>query len=335
MKTVIIGKNDGGQRLDKFISKYTVGLPMGLMYKFIRKKRIKVNGARAKENMVLRAGDTVEMYIPDEFFPESGADSANSAQKSFAAVKNYPDIVYEDENILLCNKRPGVLVHDGDDAGKGSAGTLIHSLQAYLYMKGEYDPAAEASFAPSLCNRIDRNTGGIVIAAKNAAALREMNELIREGRINKKYLCAVHGKTDSGGVIKGYIFKNTKTKTVTVYDDPRRGAKEAVTEYRTLAYDQRLRLSLIEVRLITGRTHQIRAHFAHIGHPLLGEGKYAVNREDARIGWSHQALYSYKLGFSVPQDSSLHYLNGKEFTVPAEDVKFLKYFENIPDIGLK
>lgn len=335
MKTVTIGKNDDSQRLDKFISKYTVGLPMGLMYKFIRKKRIKVNGARAKENTMLRLGDTVEMYIPDEFFPASGVDSYAAVRQSLASVKNYPDIVYEDENIILCNKRPGVLVHDGDDAGKGSVGTLIHSVQAYLYAKGEYDPAAEASFAPSLCNRIDRNTGGIVIAAKNAAALREMNELIRVGGVNKKYLCAVHGKTDSRGVIKGYIFKNTKTKTVTVYDEPRQGAKEAVTEYTALAYDSHLRLTLLEVRLITGRTHQIRAHFAHIGHPLLGEGKYAVNRDDARMGWSHQALYSYKLDFSVPGEGVLHYLDGKEFTVPAEDVKFLKYFENIPDIGLK
>lgn len=335
MKTFTIGKNDAEQRLDKFISKCTVGLPMGLMYKFIRKKRIKVNGARAKENTMLRLGDTVEMYIPDEFFPASGSDSQASVRRSFASVKRYPDIVYEDENIVLCNKRPGVLVHDGDDAGKGSVGTLIHSLQAYLYAKGEYDPAAEVSFAPSLCNRIDRNTGGIVIAAKNATALRDMNELIREGGVNKKYLCAVHGKTDSSGVIRGYIFKNTKTKTVTVYEEPRRGAKDAVTEYRTLAYDPSLRLSLLEVRLITGRTHQIRAHFAHIGHPLLGEGKYAVNRDDVRLGWSHQALYSYKLSFSVPAGGSLTYLDGKEFTVPAEDVKFLKYFENIPDIGLK
>ncbi len=325
MRQFQIGKNDCGQRLDKFVTKSVRGLPTSLMYKYIRTKRIKVNGKRAEQKQMLEPGDVVEMYIPEEFFSESAGND------ELTRIKVNLDILYEDENILLCDKRPGVLSHTGDRDESSAREipereTLIFHIQAYLCQKGEYDPKAELSFAPALCNRIDRNTGGIVIAAKNAEALRTMNELIRDGNVHKTYLCAVHGTMPKmEDTLSGYLFKNTKTKTVTVSDEPRRGAKEILTGYRVLAVNREEALSLLEVRLLTGRTHQIRAHMASVGHPLLGEGKYGVNRQDRVLGWQHQALYSYRVHFTVP-DGVLAYLHDRTFTAKRENIRFLPLF---------
>lgn len=325
MRQFHIEKNDSGQRLDKFVTKSVRGLPTSLMYKYIRTKRIKVNGKRAEQKQMLEVGDLVEMYIPDEFFGEVSVDG------ELSRVKVNLDILYEDENILLCDKHPGILAHTGDKDEKGSREipereTLIFHIQAYLYQKGEYDPQKEHSFAPALCNRIDRNTGGIVIAAKNAEALRAMNALIREGGVHKTYLCAVHGRMPKKeDVLSGYLFKNTKTKTVTVSKSPTRGAKEIKTGYRVLSVNYEHDLSLLEVRLFTGRTHQIRAHMDAIGHSLLGEGKYGVNKADRTLGWRHQALYSYKVDFAVP-DGHLSYLNGRSFTATRAGIRFLSLF---------
>ncbi len=325
MRSFTINANDAGQRLDKFVTKTVRGLPQSLLYKYIRTKRIKVDGKRAHEGDILTAGAVVEMYIPEEFFEEK------TAAREFDRVKLTPEIVYEDENILLCDKKPGVLVHVGDEGDKNTADasereTLLFALQAYLVQKGEYDPAAENSFAPALCNRIDRNTGGIVIFAKNANALRVMNEAIRDGKVHKKYLCAVHGKTTGTVLLTGYLRKDYKTKMVTVFKEAKPGAKEIKTRYRTLAYNKERNLSLLEVELLTGRTHQIRAHMAHAGFPLLGEGKYAHNKEDRKSGYSYQALYSCKLSFTGLEDTDLANLMGREFSVKRENIPFLTLF---------
>lgn len=326
MRTFNLNSNDAGQRLDKFIAKATEGMPKSLMYKFIRTKRIKLNGKKAHENDILSAGDVIEMYIPDEFF----ADSDDSADYSKVKVK--PDIVYEDENIILCDKKPGILVHLGDEGDKNRADaaereTLIYILTAYLVNKGEYDPSAENSFAPALCNRIDRNTGGIVILAKNAAALRDVNEAIRDNRVHKKYLCAVHGRFDSTAekTIRAYHMKDYKTNTVRISDRELKGSREIITKYKPLCTNKKHDLTLTEVTLVTGRTHQIRAHMAHIGHPLLGEGKYAHNAEDRKLGFSSQALYSSSVEFDFASDG-MKYLNGRKFTVNGRNIDFLRLF---------
>ncbi|MGM9652723.1 MAG: pseudouridine synthase [Eubacteriales bacterium] len=325
MRSFTINQNDGGQRLDKFVTKTVRGLPASLMYKYIRTKRIKVNGKRTEPRQMLAAGDLVEMYIPDEFFTEQ------TAEAEFTRAHAAPQILYEDDNILLCDKRPGLLTHPGDrdEAGSDEASereTLIFQIQAYLYRKGEYDPQKENSFSPALCNRIDRNTGGIVIAAKNADALRAMNAQLRLGNVHKTYLCAVHGKMpQKEELLHGYLTKNTKTKTVTVQKSPARGAKEIATGYRVLAYASEHDLSLLEVRLLTGRTHQIRAHLASVGHPLLGEGKYGVNRSDRALGFRFQALYSYRVAFTIPE-GTLSYLDGRTFAARRENVRFLSLF---------
>ncbi|MBP3377244.1 MAG: RluA family pseudouridine synthase [Clostridia bacterium] len=323
MRKFTVNNNDSGQRLDKFVTKATEGMPKSLLYKFIRTKRIKLNGGRAHENDILSVGDVIEMYIPDEFF--GGADDT----PDYSKVKVKPDIVYEDENIILCNKKPGILVHLGDEGDKNRADaaereTLIFALTAYLVNKGEYDPSAENSFAPALCNRIDRNTGGIVILAKNAPTLRAINEAIRENRVHKRYLCAVHGKLNGERTLTAYHTKDHRTNTVRIFDRQVPGSREIITKYKSLAYNGKNDLTLLGIDLITGRTHQIRAHMAHIGHPLLGEGKYARNAEDRRLGFSSQALYSSTVEFEL--DGELKYLSGKVFSVKENCIDFLRLF---------
>ncbi|MBR5880842.1 MAG: RluA family pseudouridine synthase [Clostridia bacterium] len=318
MRTFTVKKNDAGQRLDKFLSKAVKGLPMSLMYKYIRTKKIKVNRARTQQNYMLVEGDEIQLFIRDEFFESPEQDTG-----ALSRIVPKLSIVYEDENIILLNKRPGVLVHEDADAKDN---TLVMHLQAYLAQKGEYDPEDEQSFAPAMCNRIDRNTGGIVIAAKNAAALREMNEHIREDRIGKYYLCAAHGvPAQKKQTLRGYLRKNAADNTVEVRDKAFPGAKEIITEYRVIG--EKGGDALLEVHLITGRTHQIRAHLAHIGHPLIGDGKYGINKKDREKGYKYQALYAYRLRFELDgKGEVLSYLDGKEFRLPESEIWFLKDF---------
>ncbi|MBQ4538931.1 MAG: RluA family pseudouridine synthase [Oscillospiraceae bacterium] len=317
MKEFLINENDAGQRLDRFIKKAAPLLPPSLMQRYIRIKRIKVNGKRAENAYMLALGDTVQLYNNDEFFPPE-----SDSKLSFMAARGKLNVVYEDENILLADKEPGLVVHEDES---GDIDTLIGRIQRYLYEKKEYDPNAENSFAPALCNRIDRNTGGIVIAAKNAASLRVLNELIKERLIDKFYLCVIHGKVSpSAGTYKSFMLKDERQKMVRVFDSPKPGAKTAITKYKTLKTNDRF--SLMEIELLTGRFHQIRAQFAYVGHPLLGDTKYGTAKQNKDTGFKFQALYSYKLRFSAGEKAEhLAYLNGKEFVV--KDVPFLSLFK--------
>ncbi len=318
MRSIIIKKNDAGQRLDKFLSKAVKGLPTSLMYKFIRTKKIKVNRHRTEQKYVLAEGDVIDLFIRDEFFESPERDTG-----AICRIEPKIEVVYEDENILLVNKRPGVVVHEDDEAKDN---TLIMHIKAYLYKKGEYDPKEEQSFAPALCNRIDRNTGGIVVSAKNAAALRIMNEKIKNNEISKFYLCAVHGVPQKKEqTMRAYLKKDSSANMVKIYDKKVGDAKEIVTRYRVLA--EKNGNALLEVELITGRTHQIRAHMAHIGHPLIGDGKYGVNKSDRDKGYKYQALYAYRLRFDFKDtEGELGYLRGKEIQLDNDAVWFLSDF---------
>ena len=316
MKELTIQHNDAGQRLDRFLAKAVPLLPASLAQKYIRIKRIKLNGARAERDTRLKEGDVLQLYINDEFFDKPREDNA---YLTVASPKL--NIVYEDDQILLVDKRPGLAVHPHDGAEYGR--TLIDHIQAYLYQKHEWSPRSENSFTPALCNRIDRNTGGIVIAAKTAEALRVMNQKIKDREMDKRYLAIVEGTPKpKEGSLKGYLFKDSKQNRVFVTDTPQPGSKSCQTDYRILSSANGL--SLVECKLITGRTHQIRAQFAHAGHPLLGDGKYG--KLDKRFDRNYQALYSYRLRFDFTTDAgSLDYLNGKSFQV--EQVDFVaEYF---------
>lgn len=318
MKELTVKKNDAGQRLDRFVGKAVPLLPESLLQKYIRLKRIKLNGKGAKRDIRVVEGDVLQLYINDEFFEKPREEN------SYLKVGTPRlDIVYEDENILLADKKPGVLCHS---AGQWDYNTLIANIQAHAWQSGEWDPRRENAFAPALCNRIDRNTGGIVIAAKNAEALRVMNQKIKDREIGKYYLCAVFGKPrPAKGRLENYLFKDAKKNQVYVSEKSTPGAKTAVTEYETIK--SKGELSLVECRLLTGRTHQIRAQMAHFGHPLLGDGKYGVEKKNRSYGESGQALYSYKLSFDFTTDAgALEYLSGKSFEV--NDIYFVeKYFK--------
>ncbi|MBR0536163.1 MAG: RluA family pseudouridine synthase [Clostridia bacterium] len=318
MREFYINKNDAGQRLDKYITKSFPLLPQALMYKYIRSKRIKVNNKRSEISYRLKENDLVSLYINDEFF-----EAVKPKYDFLNAGKNIK-IVYEDDNILLMDKPAGILSHPDED---NYTDTAITRIKRYLYEKGEYKPEGEMSFAPALVNRIDRNTCGIIIAAKNAESLRILNEKLKNRELHKLYLCVVIGKLKkSEGIIKGYLEKNEKQNKVYISEKSTDKSKEIATKYHVLGHKNGL--SLVEVELLTGRTHQIRASFSHLGTPLLGDGKYGTNAQNKQFGgYKKQFLYSYKLAFDFETEAGiLDYLNGKSFEV--EDVWFKEAFYN-------
>lgn len=313
MREIYIGKNDAGQRLDKFLIKKFNNLPFSMMYKLIRKKKITINRKRAKENQILAEGDLILIFAPDDALSENQPKRIKTSGKV--------NIAYEDENILIADKESGLLVHS-DTQEEGD--TLIDRITAYLIDRNEFDPDMENSFAPALCNRIDRNTEGLVIAAKNASALREMNEIIKQRNIDKRYLAVLHGVPNPReGEIRLSLEKDSKDNIVRVKNS--KNAKSAVTKYKVISHTKSKEFSLVEIELITGRTHQIRVSFAHIGHPLLGDGKYAINKKDREMGYKSQALCAYSISFvGCKNYKTLGYLEG--LNVTAKDPKFLDLF---------
>ena len=318
MKSFTASTNDAGQRLDKFITKVCPALPTAQLYKYIRLKRVKVNGKKSEISYKLTQGDLIELYINDEFFEK--ADSATA----FLALTPKLDIVYEDEHILLLNKRPGVVVHEDDD---GTVDTLINNIKAYLFQKGHWNPQDSGSFTPALCNRIDRNTGGIVIAAKTAPALRILNEQIKQHHLEKAYLCLAHGKFEKPkGTVKNFLWKDEKQNKVLAFSSPRPGAKTAITHYRVVEYKKGF--SLVECTLETGRTHQIRVHMQGLGHPLVGDTKYGTAKQNRELPFQGQCLYSYRLTLLPTGDwGELSYLAGKTFAI--EHIYFLDFFKKL------
>ena len=318
MKKISVNKNDAGNRLDKFINKCFPNIPYSLLYKYIRKKRIKVKGKKEEISYRLKENDILELYINDELLEKSNKSS------DFKAASEDIEILYEDDNIMIINKKAGLIVHPDDDI---KVDCLVNRIKNYLFKKGEFNPENENSFAPALVNRIDRNTSGIVIAAKNAESLRILNLKMKERELHKKYICILCGtlKKDSE-ILKAFLDKNSSENKVYISDKMKnKNYKTILTKYSVI--DKSKKFTLAEIELLTGRTHQIRAHMAYLGHPLLGDGKYGVNRINREMGYKYQALCAYKLKFDFKdKDNILGYLDGKEFGVNMDKIWFVSDF---------
>ncbi|MCL2562483.1 MAG: RluA family pseudouridine synthase [Oscillospiraceae bacterium] len=281
MREMTVGKNDAGQRLDRFLAKAVPLLPGTLVQKYIRTKRIKVDGKRTERNYRLIEGDTIQLYIGDAFF-----ETAAATERYRTITEPKLAVCYEDDAILIVDKPPGLLSHSGDDPNEV---TLADLVKAYLYRSGQWKPDSEQSFVPALCNRLDRNTGGLVLAAKTAEAQRDLNAKIRAREVDKYYLLAVHGRpAPEAGRIEGHLVKDSTQNHVSVAEAGAQDAKDAVTEYRTL--ETKGDVSLVECKLETGRTHQIRAQMAALGCPLLGDRKYGGGGDEP-----YQALWAYRV----------------------------------------
>ena len=309
MKKIVVTKNDSGQRLDKFLLKSFETLPKSMMFKQIRKKNIKVNKKRCTPEQVICEGDIIELYIADDMLKKK------ETHYDFLSAPKELDIIYEDENIILLNKKSGMLCHP--ERGE-YVNTLISSLKRYLFESGKWNPKEENSFSPALANRIDRNTSGIVIGAKNYEALRFINSKIKNREIKKYYLTICEGEFENKcETLEGYLTKNEQKNMVSVSETETKGSKRILTKYTVLDYKNGL--SLVEVELLTGRTHQIRAHLASVGHPLLNDGKYGKTH-----GRFSQELCSYKLKFEFKKAEAFEYLNNKEFEI--KNCEVLKKF---------
>lgn len=313
MRTFIINENDSGQRIDKFITKALPDLPKSMMYRLFRQKDVKLNGKRCDFSAKLNAGDEVRVYVRDEL------STAKKADMSFLSVPSDLDIVYEDSSVIIVNKPQGLDSHPGGSL----ADSLIDRIKHYLYNKGEYSPENEASFAPALTSRLDRNTCGLVTAAKKAEALRELNDAVKNGFVTKIYRCITVAAPPDGVILTAYHKKEESRNIVRISDTPLDGYKQIKTGCRTVS--SRNGLYLAEITLYTGRTHQIRAHLAHAGAPVLGDGKYGNIAANKRYGEYRQALCAYSLRFSLPESSPLRYLN--DVTIKAGTPEFeRKYF---------
>lgn len=306
MRVITVTANEAGQRLDKLLFKYMNLAGKSFLYKMMRKKNITLNGKKCDGSEKLGTGDEIKLFLSDETIDKFSEVRIQKVKKIHLSI------VYEDEHLLLINKPSGMLSQKAGEKDE----SLVEYLIDYLLAGGEITKESLQSFRPSICNRLDRNTSGMVIAGKSLAGLQLMSEAIKNRSIGKYYLCVVKGRMDTSQTIEGYLLKDEKTNQVKIYSEERAGALPICTKYRPLRTDGAF--TLLEVELVTGRSHQIRAHLSSIGHPIAGDYKYgepAVNREvKERFGVTSQLLHSYRLVMPEELLEPLRYLSGKEFT---------------------
>lgn len=317
MKSFTAGPNENGVRLSRFVEGVTKDMPRSMMYKAFRNKRIKVNGKKGAPEDRIKAGDLIELYINDEFFPV-GKPTAKTAKP-----RRQPPVtvVYEDENFAVLYKPAHLLCHS-DRTGDAN---LVDAFAAYLEAKGEYDPHAEKRFAPALCNRLDRGTEGLVLAAKSYAALRDLNAIIRDDMMKKEYLTITVGAPPQGRFV-AWLQHSEKNNKVRIHARESEGYKQIITEVTVIR--QAGPFALCRIGLITGRTHQIRAHLAYLGHPVLGDIKYGNHKMNERTGLKTQALCAQRLTFGrIPEENTLQYLSGR--VIKLNDPEIVKTYERL------
>ena len=324
MKEIIIGINEQGKRLDSFLKTYLKEASSSFIYKMLRKKNITLNDKKADGKEKLTQGDCVKIYFAEEtllkFIGNSSSKNDISYKEAFKRLGNLP-VIYEDDNILLVNKPVGVLSQKADDDDL----SLNEWLVGYLLDKGEFSEQSLLTYRPSICNRLDRNTSGIVICAKSLIGARTMNRLIKERSVRKFYRTIVKGEVSEGVSLKGYLYKDEKNNRVNISEmDPKDERYSYIeTVYEPLEYLRELDMTYLEVELITGKPHQIRAHLSSIGHPIIGDVKYGGPKVS---GLKFQLLHSYKLLFPEKLNDPFHNISGKEFIASLPDTfnKFLK-----------
>lgn len=320
MIEIVIGKNDNEQRVDRFLKKYLNKAPKGYVYKMIRKKRIKLNGKNIKPENTIYDGDIIKFFLAQETIDKFRENIDEILQEVNL------NIVYEDENIILVNKPIGLLSHSAD--GDYTEKNLVDQIVTYLYKKGEYSPRIEKTFRPSICNRLDKNTSGIVIGAKNYEALKEINEAFRNRKIDKYYKSIVKGELKKDLELKSYIEKDMNKNMMRVIDRNSQGSKEIITKVKKMCSNGKF--TLVDIELVTGRTHQIRAHLSSIGYPIIGDRKYGDKdtnmffREKYKL--ENQFLHCYKIDI-LELSGNLSYLNNKIFI--ADEPKTFKNIEEV------
>ena len=307
MQSIKVNDKNSNVKIEKYLQTIYPGLSYSTLQKAFRRKDIKANGSRVGKDYIVKTGDMLEIYIADTLLsgqPVSGNN--NNDNKAFS-------VVYEDDNILIVNKNQGIPVHPDRDQPQH---TLIDLVREYLRQKGDY-PVNSANFQPALCHRLDRNTGGLVIIAKNQTSLDIMLEKLEAQEVKKYYQCLVKGRMEkSEAGLKAYLWKDAGKSRVFVSDHKKTGSLLIMTKYKVFEYHSEQDVSLLEIELLTGRTHQIRAHLAFIGHPVIGDGKYGINALNRSFGMKQQALWAYKLKFEFTKSGSLlNYLNNKEFSI--------------------
>ena len=324
MKSFTAGPNDAGVRLSRFVLGVTTNLPTGMLYKGLRNKRIKVNGKRTEADYRIQEGDVIELYLNDEFFTAPARPARAAAPKP---KQPKVTVVYEDDQIAVLYKPTHLLCHS-DRTGDAN---LVDAFIARQIAAGEYSPENENAFSPAICNRLDRGTEGLVIAAKTAAALREMNRIIREDLLGKEYLTITCGIPPKGRHV-AWLHHEEKNNKVTVRPTEAEGYKEIIT---AVEIEQSAGpFALCRIGLITGRTHQIRAHLAFLGAPVLGDIKYGSRKMNERTGLRTQALCAVRLTFAaLPEESCLHALSGRVIELPHPAI--LDQFEKLTERNRK
>jgi 23S rRNA pseudouridine955/2504/2580 synthase len=314
MREIIIPANKNNERIDNALKSLFENMPVNSLHKAFRKKDIKVNGTRVRRNCIVKTGGRVQVYLTDEIL--YGLDNRLDER-----IKRAFSIIYEDSNILIADKKQGISVHPGGGENKD---TLIELVKSHLESNDRYKPGDNNGFSPALCHRLDRNTGGLVIIAKTHQSLKFVLNKLHNNKIKKYYTCLVRGKpAKQSAELYAFLTKNPGQSRVYISDKPSYGALKIITRYRIIstgtaagkAADSKTTASRLEVELVTGRMHQIRAHLAHIGYPVIGDNKYGSKSLNRSLGVKYQALWASRLVFDYKNTGILGYLSGAVFSI--------------------